>query len=158
MVPPVPSQEARRRRAKCSESTSCYSVDSRGSSATGSDSGPRVPRLPSAAKCAKSELPSSGIGKHCNPRCSPLPAWYPTHFWDNQPRGSLSTSLHEGFWIHRAIYPLKAAHNYRSRSSLSTCCARHAGKINGRLGNTHSREKSTAADARQPSATYGEFA
>jgi hypothetical protein len=50
---------------------------------------PDGPRLPSAAKCAKSELPPSGIGKYCNPRCSPPSAWYATHFWDNQPRASL---------------------------------------------------------------------
>ena len=35
-----------------------------------------------------------------------------------------STSESEGFWIHRAIYPLEAAHKYRSRSSLSTLVAR----------------------------------
>ncbi len=93
-------------------------LDSRGSS-VGRES-PGRGALPSAAKCAKSELPPSGIGKYCNPRCSPPRAWYPTHFWDNQPLAS----LHEGFWIHCAIYSLKAAHNYRSRSSLSTLVAR----------------------------------
>ena len=67
-------------------------------------SGPRVPRLPSAAKCAKSdsELPPSGIGKYC----SPLRGSEDTVIPDVLPR-QLGTQLTFGI-TNRSLHSTKA--------------------------------------------------